>query len=154
MVICILHSVWAFPLPLSSVGHRCTCVCEGSSVLSQHPNSCNFPWAVAPRNATRSGPAPLGRGRAEVPLRLFSSPVPCGESSRSPCHGTLTSWGLCSRGCSCPLERSRGLPVKSPCETTTHIPSKLLTTCLTCPGLWSALSLGRLWGAARRCPCC
>lgn len=53
----------AFPLPLNSVGHHCTCVCEGSRVLSQHPNWCNFPWAVAPRNATPSAPALLGKGR-------------------------------------------------------------------------------------------
>lgn len=73
-------------------------------------------------------------GTSELPLHLFSSP----GSSHCRCHGTCTSWRVCHRGCSCPLERSHGLPVKSPDEVTTHTPSELLCTYPAWPNLSSA----------------
>lgn len=68
-VVCVLHRVWAFPLPFDSVGHCCTCVCRGSRAFSQHPRWCNFPWAAAPRSATPSLSASRdGEGEGQGPL--------------------------------------------------------------------------------------
>lgn len=67
-----------------------------------------------------------GRGCSVGDLRTSPAFVLLPGSSHCPCHGTCTSWGVCHRGCSWPLERSHGLPVKSPCEVTTHTPSTLL----------------------------
>lgn len=54
------------------------------------------------------------------------------------------SWSFCSRGCSCPLKRSHGLPVKSPCGIIAHTPPTLLPMCPACLSLPSALPLWEL----------
>lgn len=62
------------------------------------------------------------------------------------------SWSFCSRGCSCPLKRSHGLPVKSPCGIIAHTPPTLLPMCPACLSLPTALLLWELLGELLRKP--
>lgn len=160
----MFHSVWAFPLPLSSAGHCCTSVCEGSCVLSQCPNWCNFPWTAAPRTAALSAPALLGKGKSRgCPAggtSVGNFPCVCSPplvphawddlSPHVPHQVTFTSWGFCNSGCSCPLERSCGFLWNPLWNNSTHpIHIAAHVSSMPQPLISPAAVVGELWGAVR-----